>query len=40
MDQHEQEAPYEAPQIEDVTVDHGPASVAAGTTVQTPPPGV
>ena len=31
MDQHEQDTQYEAPAVEDLAVDEGPASVSAGT---------
>ena len=36
MDQHEQDTQYEAPVVEDIRVDEGPASVQAGTTVTVP----
>jgi hypothetical protein len=35
MDQHEHDTEYEAPVVEDLIVDHAPASVAAGVQ-QTP----
>jgi hypothetical protein len=37
MDQPEQDTQYEAPAVEDIAVDEGPASVQAGTTVQQTP---
>jgi hypothetical protein len=30
MDQHQQDTEYEAPAVEDLVVDHAPASVTAG----------
>jgi hypothetical protein len=37
MDQHEQDTTYEAPAVEDLQVEEGPASVSAGSQQQTPP---
>ena len=38
MDQHQQDTQYEAPVVEELAVEEGPATVQAGTTQQTPIP--
>jgi hypothetical protein len=37
MDQNEQDTQYEAPVVEDLTVEEGPSSVSAGIITQQPP---